>query len=308
LTAPHPHPLTSWAPLVGRWRLALPDQQLSYLGTKEPGGHPYGVCVSEPRLSEVELTVTVTIGNRSADSSGRVLLGYRNLNERYISAGIGGYGAAYNVTEYLPSIGWRSLALAGLAENLEPGRPYRITVRVAGQRLSLTVDQVRVLEVQLDSPLPDGQVGLFAWGTAEVIFKTPSFVARPARVFVVMQFSEPYQDLYNDVIRPVAAEFGLDAYHVGDVFGPGVILNDIAQGIVDARIVLAEVTPANPNVFYELGYAHALGKPTILLAERGRQLPFDVSAYRCLFYENTIAGKKHVEDALRKHLSAITST
>ena len=69
--------------------------------------------------------------------------------------------------------------------------------------------------------------------------------------------------------------------------------------------MIAEITPANQNVFYELGYAHALKKPTILLAERGKELPFDISGYRCLFYENSIGGKKAVEDGLREHLEAI---
>jgi len=120
-----------------------------------------------------------------------------------------------------------------------------------------------------------------------------------------MQFSEPYRQLYEEVIQPVVKTFDLCAYHVGEVFGPGIILNDIAQGIVEAEVVIAEITPANQNVFYELGYSHALNKPTILLAERGKQLPFDVSGYRVLFYDNTIAGKKQIEDGLRKHLEAI---
>ena len=68
---------------------------------------------------------------------------------------------------------------------------------------------------------------------------------------------------------------------------------------------MAEITPPNQNVFYELGYAHALAKPTILLAERGKQLPFDISGYRVLFYDNTIGGKNQVEDGLKKHLTAI---
>jgi nucleoside 2-deoxyribosyltransferase len=51
---------------------------------------------------------------------------------------------------------------------------------------------------------------------------------------------------------------------------------------VRSTVVVAEITPVNANVFYELGYAHALGKQTILLAERGRTLPFDVSGYRCI--------------------------
>jgi hypothetical protein len=122
-----------------------------------------------------------------------------------------------------------------------------------------------------------------------------------------MQFSDPYQDLYTDVITKVINDqkYNLRAYHAGEVFGPGAILEDIVRGIIDARIVVAEITPPNQNVFYELGYAHALKKPTILLAERGKELPFDVSGYRCLFYENTIGGKGKVEEGLRKHLDAI---
>jgi len=69
--------------------------------------------------------------------------------------------------------------------------------------------------------------------------------------------------------------------------------------------VIAEITPANPNVYYEIGYAHALNKPTILIAERATELPFDVSPFRVLFYENTIAGKKRIEEGLRRHLEAI---
>ena len=65
---------------------------------------------------------------------------------------------------------------------------------------------------------------------------------------------------------------------------------------------------SRPNVFYELGYAHALGKPTILLAERGRELPFDIRGYRCIFYDNTIGGKAAVETNLKKHLENIKGT
>jgi hypothetical protein len=120
-----------------------------------------------------------------------------------------------------------------------------------------------------------------------------------------MQFSQPYEELYREVICPISAKFELRAYHAGDVFGPGIILRDIVDGLVEAKIVIAEITPPNQNVFYELGYAHALSKPTILLAECGRQLPFDVSGYRCIFYENTIGGKTKVQEALSKHFTAI---
>src|SRR5262245_42532529 len=84
---------------------------------------------------------------------------------------------------------------------------------------------------------------------------------------------------------------------------PGIILEDIRRGLVESEVIVAEITPVNANVFYELGYAHALGKPTILLADRSSAtLPFDVSGYRCIFYDNTIHGKRAVEDDLRRHL------
>ncbi len=220
-------------------------------------------------------------------------------------AGIGGWNFAYSIGEFVPAVGWRALAGAGSTENLSAQHLYEVLVTISGQRISLTIDSVRVLDHVLDKPLTGGQLGVFTWGEKSVEFSRVVVDRTPGTVFVVMQFSEPYKQLYEEVICPVARGFGLQAYHVGEVFGPGMILHDIAQGIVDAKIVVAEITPPNQNVFYELGYAHALRKPTILLAERGKQLPFDIGGYRVLFYENTIAGKKQVEDGFSKHLKAI---
>jgi nucleoside 2-deoxyribosyltransferase len=97
----------------------------------------------------------------------------------------------------------------------------------------------------------------------------------------------------------------VDAKRADEVYGPGVIIADIVKQIVESKLIIAEITPANPNVYYEIGYAHALGKPTILIAEKATELPFDVSPFRVLFYENTIAGKKRIEDGLRRHLESI---
>src|SRR5439155_13549870 len=93
-----------------------------------------------------------------------------------------------------------------------------------------------------------------------------------------------------------------------EIAGPGVILQDIVNTLNRAAVVIAEITQPNPNVFYEIGYSHALSKPTILLAERDLKLPFDVSGYRVIFYDNTIGGKQVVEDALRRHLTAIINS
>ena len=203
-------------------------------------------------------------------------------------------------------MGWRGYAVAGNAQNLRSGQWYTQTVELVGQRLKVSVDNVPVLQHVFPTPVPKGQVGLFAWGRNRVEFENFTVEQQRPTAFVIMKFAEPYQQLYEEVIKPVVEEFYLRAYHVGEVFAPGIILRDIVKGIVESEVVIAEITPVNQNVFYELGYAHALDKPTILLAERDAPLPFDVSGYRVLKYDNTIAGKKQVEEGLRKHLSAIT--
>jgi hypothetical protein len=140
-----------------------------------------------------------------------------------------------------------------------------------------------------------------------VVFRNTSVNQEPGKAFVVMKFSAPNQDLYEHVIKPVSKKSDLCAYHVGEVLGPGIILKDIVRGIEEAKVVIAEITAPdkNENVFYELGYAHALDIPTILLAESGRDLPFDIKGHRCLFYENSIAGKLKLETDLDNHLEAI---
>jgi hypothetical protein len=65
-----------------------------------------------------------------------------------------------------------------------------------------------------------------------------------------------------------------------------------------------QVSPLNANVFYELGVAHALNKPTILIAEKDTKLPFDVTPFRTLFYENSIGGKRKLEEGLSRHIHA----
>ena len=57
-------------------------------------------------------------------------------------------------------------------------------------------------------------------------------------------------------------------YRADEGLGTGLILNDIISAIKNSALVIADITPDNPNVFYEVGFAHALNKPTILLNEK----------------------------------------
>jgi hypothetical protein len=200
---------------------------------------------------------------------------------------------------------WINHAAIGDKTQLIPNRPYHFSVNAQGSSVGLTINGVHTLGTTLPSPIPLGQSGIWAAGENDIRIDNFKVVSEPARVFVVMQYTPPYEELYTDVILPVCHDLGLEAFRADQTFGPGVIISDLARQIIESKIIIADISPANLNVYYEVGYAHALNKPTILIAEKETKLPFDVSPFRVLFYDNSIGGKARVEAGLRRHIRAI---
>jgi hypothetical protein len=184
---------------------------------------------------------------------------------------------------------------------------YALSVTVKGSRVEVSLDGVPIATTNLPSPLPRGSARLWAKGTSDIVFDGFQVVRERPGAFVVMQFSSPFNELYTDVIEPICEQLGLKAHRADHTYGPGLILADFERQIIEAKVVVAEITPANPNVYFEVGYAHAMRKPTILIADMTTKLPFDVSPFRTLMYENSIAGKARVEAEFRKHLEAVQS-
>ena len=294
-------PETTFVQVAGRW--AFDKTRADYQGRDEKSHYPNGVCLVPTRFRSGTLSVRATLG---IESAARLVIGYEASTPTYYSVGIGGYGFAYVIDEFSGQ-GWRSLASTGASSQIKSG-PQDLEASVSGQRISLSIDGICVLKHVLPSPLQGEQVGLFAWGDKNVTFDNFRVRANKPRIFVVMQFGEPYDFLYQDVILPVAQKLGFEALRADDVYRPGVILQDIIREIIECDVVVADITPVNANVFYELGYAHATQKPTILLANRSvEKLPFDVSGYRVVYYSNTIRGKSEIMSVLEKHLQSIRS-
>lgn len=203
---------------------------------------------------------------------------------------------------------WTNYATAGSAEYLESGRVYRIVVELQGSRITMKVDGVVVSTTNLMYPLPPSQVGVFAISATDIIVHQFEVQQQQSRAFIVMEFGSEFEELYTDVIRPACIDLKLDVYRADEAKGPGIIIADIANRIEQSKVIIAEVTPPNRNVYFEVGYAHALRKPVILLAKKGTQLPFDLSPFRHIFYEDSIGGKRRIEQALQEHISAALST
>lgn len=107
----------------------------------------------------------------------------------------------------------------------------------------------------------------------------------PKTCFVIMPFSKEMQPIYDRIYEPVIRSCGLEPVRIDSIFRAGLITKDIFDGIGNAEIVLADLTEANPNVYYELGIAHRERKPVILTAQHIEQdIRFDVKALRCIEY------------------------
>jgi nucleoside 2-deoxyribosyltransferase len=100
-----------------------------------------------------------------------------------------------------------------------------------------------------------------------------------------MPFSSRFDVIYRKLIKPAAEESGVTPLRADDVHTPGIVYEQIRVAIQQARVCIADVSNSNPNLLYELGLAQALGKPIVLLAERGHELPFDIAQRRVIFYD-----------------------
>jgi hypothetical protein len=126
--------------------------------------------------------------------------------------------------------------------------------------------------------------------------------------FVMMPFAAPLGVYYESVYKPAIEKAGLIPIRAdNEIFGTGKIMDQIWSGINSAKVLLAELTSRNPNVFYELGLAHALEKPVVLISSNEDDVPFDLHHIRIIYYDVTdpFWGNKLMDKVAENLLSAI---
>jgi hypothetical protein len=104
--------------------------------------------------------------------------------------------------------------------------------------------------------------------------------------FVVQPFGAPFGGYYDSLFRPAIENAGLRPVRAdAEIFGAGKIMDQVWRGIRSAEVLVAELTTRNPNVYYELGLAHALGKPVVLISSEEGDVPFDLRHIRVIYYD-----------------------
>lgn len=122
-------------------------------------------------------------------------------------------------------------------------------------------------------------------------------------VFVLMPFNSTWSEsMWQEHVRPVVTGIeSLTCVRANDLCGQDV-LHDICVSIAKAKIVIADLTGHNPNVFYELGIAHCRNKRVLLLIQEGNTIPFDLVRFRHIIYKTNEHGLCEFDTMLRKSI------
>jgi hypothetical protein len=110
--------------------------------------------------------------------------------------------------------------------------------------------------------------------------------------FILMPFDPAFDDIYKLGIKATADELGVVAERVDEQRFSETMLDRIYRQIDAADFIIADMTGKNPNVFYEVGYAHARSKLCTLLTQSASDIPFDLKHHRHIVYNGSITELK----------------
>ena len=124
-------------------------------------------------------------------------------------------------------------------------------------------------------------------------------------VFVLMPFEDNFTDIYNYGIKQTCVNVNAYCERVDEQIFTERILDRIYNQIAKADIIIADMTSRNANVFYEVGYAHGIGKHVILLTQNSDDIPFDLKHFPHIIYSGKI---KELSSQLKNKLEHFLNT
>jgi len=183
--------------------------------------------------------------------------------------------------------------------SLEPRAPTATQADVEPLRRALD-EARRQIEAIRETTIP-----------ASPIWEGRSFPTEGDYCFVLMPFAElaDVQKVYEDHVKPLLeGRCGLRCQRADDIYDISGVMQSVWEGINRARVIIADLTERNPNVFYELGIAHTLGKPVIMLTQSMEFVPFDLRHLRCIVYKYKPKDIERLEKALERTVKRVLSS
>jgi hypothetical protein len=139
--------------------------------------------------------------------------------------------------------------------------------------------------------------------TAKLDRLDPVSAGRPVSndLFIVMPMlaADPALEDVVDAIKQSASSLGINAYRVDQLETSGKISDSIVEGLKSAAYIVVDLTHARPNVYWEAGFCHGLGKLPVYIARAGTNPEFDVKDYPVIYYSSM----KQLREGLTKRLA-----
>lgn len=124
-------------------------------------------------------------------------------------------------------------------------------------------------------------------------------------VSLMMPFDAAYNGVY-ETLQAAAHEVRMRCQRADDIWETDTVIQDVANLIGRAKVVICDLTGRNPNVFYETGIAHTLGRDVILITQNAGDVPFDVGHIRHLRYLNNGEGRTRLQEDVVRRLRTLT--
>lgn len=200
------------------------------------------------------------------------------------------------------------------SNEIQVGGDIDTSTIITGERSVITIERDKILLEEVlnlnkqilslitNSASKKDNVGSFVFKNVEETIEDPKLC------FVLMPFGPVWsRTLFENHIKKACEKEGLEAKRADDIYGVQGIMQDVWLYINQAGIIIGDLTTRNPNVFYEVGLAHAIGKKVILITQKMDDVPFDLRAVRCIVYSLELDGPKKFQVDLRKTLKSINA-
>lgn len=182
----------------------------------------------------------------------------------------------------------------GTVENVQPP-PY-----------TASVEQITEKNLAADEPIDETRIAPEARAfVSPTVFRIPSLEVEANLVSVMMPFDASFRNVYT-AIRESCSLANLECKRVDDVWEDAVVMQDVFSLIFRSKIVVVDFSTRNPNVFYETGIAHTLGKPVVPITQNEEDVPFDLRHHRYVRYLNNGEGLQDLVQKLASRLRTLS--